>query len=53
MFETIINLQGEALEGLITNQPTSNPKMMEQAKQLLHEAISLAVQASKEVTTGE
>ncbi len=53
MFETILNLQGAALEELMTNQPTSNPKKMEQAKQLLDEAICLAIQASKELVAGE
>lgn len=49
MFEAILNTQGSALEQLMTQQPTANPKKMELAKQRLEEAINLAVQASKEV----
>lgn len=50
MFEAILNTQGAALETLMSNQPTANPKKMELAKQRLEEAICLAIQASKEVT---
>lgn len=49
MFEAILNTQGSALEQLMAQQPTANPKKMELAKQRLEEAINLAVQASKEV----
>lgn len=52
MFEAILNTQGAALETLMSNQPTANPKKMELAKQRLEEAICLAIQASKEVTDG-
>ncbi|WP_165935507.1 hypothetical protein [Vibrio owensii] len=50
MFEAILNTQGAALETLMSNQPTANQAKMDQAKQLLDEAICLAIQASKEVT---
>ncbi len=49
MFEAILNTQGQALERLMSNQPTANPKKMELAKQRLEESICLAIQASKEV----
>ena len=49
MFEAVLNTQGQALESLMTNQPTANPKKMELAKQRLEEAIRLAIQASKEI----
>lgn len=49
MFEAVLNTQGQALERLMTNQPTANPKKMELAKQRLEESICLAIQASKEV----
>ena len=49
MFEAVLNTQGQALESLMANQATANPALMEEAKQLLEEAICLAIQASKEV----
>ncbi|HCG7105034.1 TPA: hypothetical protein NJ322_004335 [Vibrio parahaemolyticus] len=49
MFEAILNQQGQALERLMNNHPTANPKKMELAKQRLEESICLAIQASKEV----
>ncbi len=50
MFEAILNTQGQALERLMTNQPTTNPSLMEEAKQKLEESIIMAIQASKEVS---
>ncbi|MGR3238527.1 hypothetical protein [Vibrio vulnificus] len=49
MFECVLNTQGRALERMMTNQDTANPAKMEQAKQLLEEAICLAIQAAREV----
>lgn len=48
MFETVLNSQGRALEEMMTNQETSNPQLMDEAKQLLDEAICKAIQASKQ-----
>lgn len=53
MFEAVLNTQGQALERLMTNQPTANPALMEKAKQRLEEAVTMAIQASKEVTDGD
>jgi len=50
MFEAILNTQGQALERLMTNQPTNNPSLMKEATQKLEEAIIMAIQASKEVS---
>lgn len=52
MFEKVLNAQGNALEKLMSNQPTANPVKMELAKQRLEESILLAIQASKEVNDG-
>lgn len=49
MFEAVMNTQGQALESFMTNQPTSNPELMNKAKELLEEAVAMAIQASKEV----
>ncbi|MBD1559488.1 hypothetical protein HC752_21330 [Vibrio sp. S9_S30] len=49
-FNSVLNTQAQALEVLITNQPTANPQLMEEAKQLLEEAVIKATQAAKEVT---
>lgn len=49
MFESILNTQGRALEQLMANQPTTNHRLMEDAKQKLEESIVMAIQASKEV----
>ncbi|ENI8058131.1 hypothetical protein ABZX01_003785 [Vibrio vulnificus] len=53
MFEAILNTQGQALERLMTNQPTVNPSLMEEEKQKLEESIVMAIQASKEVAHGD
>lgn len=53
MFESILNTQGRALEQLMANQPTTNHRLMEDAKQKLEESIVMAIQASKEVAHGD
>ncbi|QXM18759.1 hypothetical protein [Vibrio phage ST2-1pr] len=49
-FNSVISTQAQAMEVLMTNQPTANPQLMEEAKQLLEEAVLKATQAAKEVT---
>ncbi|EKO3667245.1 hypothetical protein NM449_17555 (plasmid) [Vibrio metschnikovii] len=53
MFEAILNTQGQALESLMDSQPTANPKLMQEAKERLEEAICMAIQAAKETTDGD
>ncbi|EJS1626297.1 hypothetical protein NXA67_003192 [Vibrio cholerae] len=47
-FEAILNSQGQAIEAMMTRQATANPKLMQEAKERLEEAICMAIQASKE-----
>lgn len=49
-FNSVISSTAQAMEALMTNQPTANPQLMEEAKQLLEEAVLKATQAAKEVT---
>jgi len=49
-FNSVISTQAQAMEALMTNQPTDNPQLMEEAKQHLEEAVLKATQAAKEVT---
>ncbi|MCY9805541.1 hypothetical protein OTK51_19130 [Vibrio scophthalmi] len=51
-FKAVIESQAQAMESLMTNQPTANPQLMDEAKQLLEEAVLKATQASREVTDG-
>ena len=46
-FNSVISTQAQAMEVLMTNQPTVNPQLMEEAKQLLEEAVLKATQAAK------
>ncbi|MFV0576073.1 MAG: hypothetical protein ACK5NC_11765 [Vibrio sp.] len=46
-FESILRVQGNALENLISQQATADQKMMADAQVKLREAIELAIQASK------
>lgn len=46
-FESILRVQGNALESLMSNRPTADQKMMADAQVKLREAIELAIQASK------
>lgn len=48
MFESVLNTQGRALERMMTNQDTVNPKLMDEAKQLLDEAVCKAIQAARQ-----
>lgn len=49
MFKQIMNTQGQALEQLMSNQPTNNPALMNEAQAELKSAIDKAVQAAGEV----
>lgn len=46
-FESILRVQGNALENLMSQQATADQKMMADAQVKLREAIELAIQASK------
>lgn len=46
-FESILRVQGNALDNLMSNQPTADQKMMADAQVKLREAIALAIQAGK------
>lgn len=46
-FESILQVQGNALANLMRNQPTADKKMMADAQVKLREAIELAIQAGK------
>lgn len=46
-FESILKVQGNALESLMSQQATADQKMMDDAQVKLREAIELAIQASK------
>lgn len=47
-FEAILNSQGQAIESLMNRQPTSNPRLMSEAKVRLEEAILMAISAAKQ-----
>jgi hypothetical protein len=47
LFEQIIRTQAEGVESLMTNCPTTQQEKMNQAKQLLKEAVLLAIDAGK------
>lgn len=49
MFKQIMNTQGQVLEALMSNQPTKNPALMNEAQAELKSAIDKAVQAAGEV----
>lgn len=47
-FEAILNSQGQAIESLMNMQATSNPRLMNEAKERLEEAITMAILAAKQ-----
>ncbi|ENB2053087.1 hypothetical protein D2H34_004554 [Vibrio fluvialis] len=47
-FEAILNTQGQAIESLMNMQATSNPRLMNEAKERLEEAITMAILAAKQ-----
>ncbi|EKO3414753.1 hypothetical protein N2V14_004105 [Vibrio fluvialis] len=47
-FEAILNTQGQAIESLMNMQATSNPRLMNEAKERLEEAIIMAISAAKQ-----
>ncbi|MCL9783650.1 hypothetical protein M9194_19685 [Vibrio sp. S4M6] len=48
-FEAVLNTQAHALEVMMTNQPTTTPRLMEEAIQLMEESVCKAIQAAKQV----
>ena len=52
-FNSVVSTQAQAMEALMTNQPTANPQLMEEAKQLLEEAVLKATQAAKDVKASD
>ena len=52
-FQSVISSQANALESLMANQPTQNPQLMKEAKELLEEAVIKAIQASRDIEVTE
>jgi len=50
MFKQIISTQGQALEQMMSKQPTDNPALMNEAQTDLKNAIDKAVKAAGETT---
>ncbi len=47
-FSAVLNTQAQALENMMAKQPTSNPRKMDEAKNLLEQAVWTAISAAKE-----